>query len=199
MTYPASIPFGREAILKLLQNAGDYEWSVQGFGMLRTYLDYPKRWRLNVWDQRLAVPGVSTVHDHPWHFDSVVVGGIVINQRLDPVPWAKVPLSQRFSVARIKTGEGGGPTGEPPQVVGLIRRKPEVILAGQSYHQQADEIHESMPLDGTVTLNSRDRLPDGEHARVFWPYGETWVDAEPRVASPDEVSRTVGDALKNWF
>lgn len=198
---PMNPPLDRGDLIYLLHNAGDIEWSIQGIGMMRTYFGDDKEWRLNVWDQRLAVPGVSTIHDHPWHFDSMCVGGVVINNRFDKVPMMRVPDSQCYGFMRIKCGPGGGPAGCGMRdgVTGLTRLKPEVILTGETYHQDAHEVHESMPLCGTVTLNKRVRLPDSEHAKVFWPLSSKWVDAEPRAANPGEVQPIARDALRKWF
>jgi len=51
---------------------------------------------------------------------------------------------------------------------------------------------------GTVTLNERTRVGTGEHARVFWPAGEDWVNAKPRQATPREIDRTTELALSVW-
>ena len=59
-------------------------WTVQGFGFLRTYFgppNAPKMYRLNLWDHHFTVPNVSTIHDHPWDFTSVIVAGEFANQR----------------------------------------------------------------------------------------------------------------------
>src|SRR5258708_2352757 len=59
---------------------GGREWSVQGFGMLRTYLDEQHTYRLNIWTDELASPGVSLIHDHPWHFHSWILAGKLTNE-----------------------------------------------------------------------------------------------------------------------
>src|SRR5258708_2442216 len=105
----ASIAFLRPTIAHILRSDPEQRgWSVQGFGMMRTYIgppDNPKEYRLNIWDRELAVPNVSTIHDHPWHFDSIVIGGAFVNQRFH--------FSTDYDRAThvyttIKTGEGGG-------------------------------------------------------------------------------------------
>ena len=79
----AKIPFDvlRATVRDVLEHPYPREWTVQGFGMLRTYLDPDKRFRLNVWHSKLAIPNVSIVHDHPWHFTSWVMGGNFTNVR----------------------------------------------------------------------------------------------------------------------
>jgi len=185
------------------------QWTVQGFGFLRTYFggpDNPKEFRLNVWDSRLSVPNVSTIHDHPWHFDSLIVAGRFSNQRylmvadldeppaLDPVP----SIARHFAYTTIKTGEGGGMEKTPVRYAILKPWAVEPYNPGDTYHQESDEIHETLFTDGCVTLNKRTKVGDGEHARVFWPAGTEWVDAEPRPATPAEVAAVVENALKGF-
>lgn len=176
-------------------------WSVQGFGMMRTYFGPPdnlKEFRLNIWDSRLAVPNVSTIHDHPWHFDSIVIAGQFNNQRYDLVADNSVPSfgEREFAYTTIKTGEGGGPEKSPTRYAILTPFMRENYFPGDRYHQDANEIHETLYKDGCVTLNKRTRVGDGEHARVFWPSGTDWVDAEPRAATPAEIAAITENALK---
>ena len=168
-------------------------WSVQGFGMLRTFFDKDKRWCLNIWDAALAMPNVSTIHDHPWSFDSWIISGEFVNQRFIQYNYN----GELFEYAVIKTGEGGGPDGERGKT--YLRAEPaERYLRGNKYHQDATEIHLSAYEDGTVTLNDRTRVGDDEHAHVFWPAGQEWVDAIPRPATETEVLSTVQKALERW-
>lgn len=198
----------RALVRRILEHPDAHQWSLQGFGMLRTYLDAAKQWRLNIWHSKFAVPGVSVIHDHPWDFTSWVVFGSFTNQRyrqiipaplqfysavnLDMVKRAKI-----FEWMTIKTGEGGSPTSER-EFIALAPQDPERLWSMSTYEQRASEIHASYYEDGTVTLNDRRRLPDGEHARVFWPAGTTWVDAEPREATPDEVYEMTSFALSKF-
>lgn len=203
------VRFLKPLIEGVLRDSDAHDWSIQGFGMLRTYLGPegdPKRFRLNIWDSRFAVPGVSTIHDHPWHFDSIIVAGAFCNVRYD-MKRAETGYeaqgsdrSPTHSYVEIKTGPGGGinPADYPAATI-LVPRRPELYAGGDVYHQDATEIHESLPYDGTVTFNERRRVGDGEHARVFWPYGEKWVDAEPRKATHDEVRNVCRDSLQRWF
>lgn len=173
------------------------DWTVQGFGMLRAYFDKDKRFRLNIWDKALAVPDVSLVHDHPWSFNSWIINGALYNQRFLEQPFIDQEAGTKFDYMTIKTGEGGGPEGEV-HTTRLLLEPTEVYKTGDSYHQEPTEIHFSGYLDGTVTLNDRIRFGDGEHARVFWPHGQSWVDAMPRKATEMEVLTTISKALKAW-
>jgi hypothetical protein len=189
-----------EGVLRDYQN---HSWSIQGFGMIRTYLgpkSDPKRFRLNIWDRRFAVTGVSTIHDHPWHFDSVIVAGAFCNVRYNMNPKIFPERNMTHSYIDIKTGPGGGydPNVLPGTCL-LVAERPEIYAGGDVYHQEASEIHESLPYDGTVTFNERRRVGDGEHARVFWPYGEKWVSAEPREARTEDIHLAIRDSLERWF
>lgn len=170
-------------------------WTVQGFGMLRAYLPYggsAKRFRLNVWNADLAVPNVSVIHDHPWSFDSWIINGRFGNVRFvedyhngDAYDWMK-----------IRTGEEAGKQLAARSRIRLRSLPVEHYTTGDKYHQDADEIHLSAYADGTVTLN--DRVGDTEHARVFWPAGQEWVDAKPREATRKEISEGIHLALELW-
>lgn len=179
-------------IRSVLERAGTYRWTTMGFGMIRTYLDDAKRWRLTVWDDRLQVPGVSTIHDHPWSFTSHVICGTLINQRYR-CEFAEGVASHQFH--RIKTGEGGGPVEHAVDCL-LRPRLCNTWQAGQSYRQELREVHETLYDRGTVTLNDR-TPPTKEHtARVFWPKGQQWVDAMPRSATHKEIVQATQAALE---
>jgi hypothetical protein len=186
----------RSCIKKMLQYSHDYDWSVQGFGMMRTYIegpDYAKQYRLNVWDSALAVPNISVIHDHLWRFKSRIINGQFCNIRYVEDFNNGMP----YDYAVIKTGEGGGPDGERGHI-SLWCMPAEIYNTGDMYQQEPTEIHMSIPADSTVTLNDRTRVGDGEHARVFWPAGREWVDAMPRPATDLEVAEITARALGRW-
>lgn len=184
----------REMVKHILFYPEGYIWSRQGFGMLRTYFGPQQKYRLNVWNKRFARPGVSTIHDHPWDFQSWIMGGSLTNLR-----YAQGMAGPNHHVQSIKTGEGGGPVGYP-SIVFLYPATPcpEFYETGDSYRQKANEIHETFYADGTVTLNERSNRYS-ETARVFWPIGRQWIDAEPRPATPEEVTLATRGALREWF
>lgn len=186
----------REILLRAafaLENWQERAWTVQGFGMIRTYLDEEKRWRLNVWDNALKVPNVSEIHDHPWDFQSWILCGHLANTRFK-LGSPQDPLSLPYQHVQIKTGEGGGPVG-PVDKVYLTTIKPEVYDPGCGYLQNRNEIHITKARSGTVTLNDR-TPPTPEHtANIYWPSGP-WVNAEPRPASKAEVFNAVSLARR---
>lgn len=176
----------------ILEHCEDYEWSLQGLGMLRLYL--APEVRLHVWDSRYVVSGVSQMHTHPWHFHSTVLAGSVTNHRYEETGFA----GSRVCRQRIRCGEGGGLVGEP-EIIELTRVSEEHYKPGDCYHQLASEIHVSEPESGTVTIIRRDFQDDSDHAHVFWPEGAEWVSAEPRRAAEEEVRDICGASLKRWF
>lgn len=176
-----------------LDNWQERAWTVQGFGMIRTYLDDEKRWRLNVWDEALKVPNVSEIHDHPWDFQSWVLCGRLVNTRFTRAG-VEDPLSLPYQHVEIKTGEGGGPTG-PVDVVRLFPNKPENYEAGEGYRQNLNEIHITKARSGTVTLNDRTPPTLEYTANIYWPRGP-WVNAEPRPATKAEVFNAVSLARR---
>jgi|SRR5579864_1247804 len=186
----------RSMVRFILGNAQMYDWTVQGFGMLRTYIpeiEHPKRFRLNMWNSALAVPGVSIMHDHPWDFDSWIINGKFRNVRYVEDHYS----GDDFKYMTIKCGIDGCAMSDPSKM--RLRALPtEHYATGDKYHQDASEIHASYYNNGTVTLN--DRVGDTEHARVFWadePKGY-WVDAKPRLATDEEIQSTVDLALGQW-
>jgi hypothetical protein len=184
--------YTKEVVRGILHTASEFEWSLQGFGMLRLYL--PNGFRLHVWDKRFAVENVSLVHTHPWGFKSTIIAGTVYNTRL-----AREEASPyRFYEQKILCGEGGG-LREEPKEVGLKLMSYETYREGQSYEQESDEIHISIPVDGSVTIIERTFKEDRDHASVFWNVGERFVSAEPREARKYEVEAITGYALKTFF
>jgi hypothetical protein len=87
---------------------------------------------------------------------------------------------------RILCGEGGGVVGEPEPVY-LEEGPMEFYDTGQQYSQQAHEIHNSLPINNTVTLMTREYLDDVDHANVYFRQGGEFGSAEPRPASRAEI------------
>ncbi len=187
--------FARAVAEEVLSKPWNRDWSVQGFGMLRAYFGADKRFRLNIWDSHLAVPLCSIIHDHPWAFDSLILAGEFKNQRYrcenrqDRDQWG---ASHEWQV--IQTGPGGGPDGSHG-FCSLFETATELYGPGDTYSQTPTEVHASYYTDGTITLNDRTRLPDGEHARVFWPVGLEWIDAIPHPATMGDIETVTARAL----
>lgn len=192
------LTFLKPLVANLLQD-DRRSWTVQGFGFLRTYFGpptAPKMYRLNLWDHHFTVPNVSTIHDHPWDFTSVIIAGEFINQRYS-FNEHKTPSAPTHVFATIKTGEGGGLDRSSYGACVLEPLYEGMYEPGDSYGQRANEIHETKFVNGSITLNKR--TGDTEHARVFWPWGTHWVDAMPRPATREEVSDAVANSLRRYF
>lgn len=176
----------------ILRHAGTFKWSLQGLGMLRLYLS--PEVRLHVWDRQSVVSDVSTLHDHPWNFTSYVLAGSIVDVEYDrTLPGSGA--ADAFIQQRIVCGPGGHLAGDPVPV--LLREKScRVYGPGSCYTHLAQDIHESIPCDGTVTLIVRDFVGDRDHANVYYPIQMRWVSAEPRPALPEEVTRITSKALE---
>lgn len=181
-----------ERVKEILEHPLDFEWSIQGLGMLRTYLDPDGVQRLHIWDPVNAVDEVSTIHDHPWDFASEIVSGVVRNQRyVEDLHFGMPHMAQD-----IRCGVDGGLIGEPRRT-GLQSDLLELYTPGQGYSQLAPELHESFPDAGAVTVITRTFHEQCDFAHVFWQ-GERWVSAEPRPATPSEVMHFAGLARHHW-
>jgi hypothetical protein len=181
----------KQLVKKILENATSYEWSLQGLGMLRLYLS--QEVRLHVWDCDFMFPKASTMHTHPWHFSSLIVAG-----ELKQMRYVEDKEGDSFNVATIQCGEGGCLVTEP-ETIKLAARPMEYYREGQTYSELAEEIHESFPTRGTVTLVTRTFTEDRDHAKVYWPKGHVWGSAEPRPATQGEVYAITSHALSRWF
>lgn len=187
------LTFVRPLVRAILEEAEAYPWQYQGFGMLRLYPDGHKT-RLNVWMPSLAKQNVSLIHDHAWNFTSLIVSGVLINQRYE-----EVEIGHHYhNWAKLVPGPEGGLLGEVGKVL-LVPTQTETYVAGQTYSQKLWEIHKTLPKEGTVTINER-IVPKGQkdEATVYWPEGQEWVDAKPRPASPTEIGMMKVAALRWW-
>jgi len=180
-------------VRKVLQHPYDYRWTVQGFGMMRTYLDPDEVHRLHIWDTNCAVPDVSVIHDHPWDFDSRIYSGTVINQRYRFADEVDGLDTAPMRIGRIKTGEGGGLDPASVHDTWLAVPEAEEYLPGDSYHMDRPELHESIPSPGAVTIISRKfyTARDDQFATVCWAAGAEWVTAEPRPATREEIEHFI--------
>jgi len=186
-------------VLEILKDPRDLEWSIQGFGMLRAYLAPDEVYRLHIWDtKQMSVEDVSTVHDHPWDLDSRIISGMLCNQRYGVVGHSPCgSLGEPWKAQRIRTGEGGHPL-EEPQEWWLRRQTLEVYHPGATYHQDAPEIHESIPTRGCVTVVKRTFSRPRDIATSLYKNTPEWVSAEPRPATPQEVEHFCALALDRW-
>lgn len=172
------------------------KWSTQGLGMLRLYLDPEQKFRLHIWDKRLVVADASPLHDHPWHFTSLVVAGNVKQFRFKH--WTYGENRERYNCATIKCGEGAHCTSET-KVVTLSRQPFELYKESQTYSQAKSEIHESLADHGSVTLVERTFVGQRDAAHVYWGGNGPFGTAEPRPATSAEIRAACEYALATWF
>ena len=195
----------RALVKNILKCPLGFKWSVQGLGMLRMYLDDKQRYRLHIWDSSLRVPNVSPIHDHPWHLNSLIVSGVlhqqryIIGDKIHPyvLRYADSYPVENLRMSVIKCGEGAF-TKTDPVVVKALQQGKETYFPGETYAQYKDEVHESMAEDGAVTIVDRTFAEDRESARVFWRGDGGWVDAAPRRATDDEILRVTQKALEGF-
>lgn len=193
---PQRRPDIQAALVKvILEQWRSYKWTVQGFGMVRTKI--ANVGRIHVWDSSLRSPRVSDIHAHPWDLCSRIISGELINQRFRIIRDKSGQLCMPYTHSRIKTGEGGGLTGDVTELW-LDGSPPEFYTAGDLYHQAAAEVHRTIPIDGTVTLLERAMGEPLQETDVYWPRGTAWVSAEPREAQAYETQQSIEYALSRW-
>lgn len=189
-----------EEIVNILVNHRDYEWQVQGFGMLRTYLGGSGEPRLQVWDQRLASWGNNAIHDHPWAFESTIFLGTIFNQRytLEESMWEG---SKEAYWTLIKPGVRGGKlSASPVERCALYREALEIYSMGDVYQQTHRELHITRYLPGTVTLITRTDREEADVATIAW-FGskvDQPVFVNPYPATPELTELIITDALAQW-
>lgn len=188
--------YTRLLVENILSHPMEFDWQVQGLGMMRIYLDASKTHRLHIWDSSLKVPGVSALHNHPWDLTSLVVAGVYKQYRYtDPVANQQ---GEEYNKVTIKCGEGAFCTTEPEKVK-LFQSYLETYKERETYHQSASEIHWACPEDGTVTIVMRTPKADPDHAAVYWRGKGKWVSAEPRQATEEEIVSVCNRSLESWF
>lgn len=182
-----------EYVYRMLQEWERHAWTLQGFGMLRAYVS--KYLRLHVWSSDHRVKDVSSLHDHPWDFESLVVSGTIENTRYRATT-PNTPGASRWQCSTIVCGPNPCSMPSESEPVWLKAEDTEYIHTGETYAQDRLEVHESQFADGTVSLIQRRFYDDTEHARVF--YRDRWVTAEPRPATRDETKAIIEKAMDKW-
>lgn len=169
--------------MAILDNAHNYEWSIQGFGLLRLYIRDVGR--LHIWNSSLRYENVSTVHNHSWDLHSTIIAGKLHNTRYvhdDILGWP-------YHGHRLVTGFDTRHVEDLP-LTKLYALPSEVYLPGDTYSQYATVIHRTDAEDGTVTLMERALDVDGQ-ADIYWPAGTEFGTAKPRIALHGEVEQFV--------
>lgn len=185
-----------DAVIAVLRHPKPFNWTTQGFGMIRCYLDDKQRFRLNIWDYRMRTPGVSLIHDHPWSFTSTIYAGRILNKRYYFSSNSELPFNYYYK--HIVTGPDGDDASEVMECR-LIAQHLETYKPGQSYTQKLTEVHETDAEIGTVTVNDRTPPTNEYTARVFWhKNGHPWMAARPRPSTDEEIAQATWAALEKF-
>lgn len=217
MGYPNPEIISPAHLRSILSRPTDYRWRAHGIGMLRLNLSPDSTdWRINLWHPRLLNDGISTMHTHPWAFDSYILAGELTNKRftrlsdkpagltINPpgqaprMPW-RYPMEQYWE-GRIPCGAHApqdhefGIEGEPCKVW-LQEERPEVYTHGAQYRQAPEEIHDTRAEPGTITIMHRTYYDPSGRASVFWPVGSPWGDAT-RETTEEDILVTCAAALE---
>jgi hypothetical protein len=120
-----------------------------------------------------------------------------MNQRYTKTGPHDSRLAELWQAQLIRTGEGGHPLADT-EAWWLRRQDLETYEPGDTYHQDAPEIHESLPEPGTVTVVKRTFSRQRDIATSLYRDTPAWVSAEPRPATPAEVFHFTRLALARW-
>jgi hypothetical protein len=186
-------------VKKILEQCTSFDWSLQGFGMLRLYLD--DEVRLHVWDSRYRVENVSIIHTHPWNFESFIIAGVMTNRMYAEHPNAMNENNFSHYRQKILTGENAKGV-EPIEPCLLVPSANDTYTEGNRYFQDMQIAHESAYHDGTVSIVSRSNRTENDHAYTYWDKDsgiKGWVSAAPRKATEEEVVDICSYSLDRWF
>ena len=201
----------KETLLDILKNPFNYEWEVQGLGMLRTYLN--KDTRFQIWNKDLIVDGVTDIHTHPWDFISVILQGKITNHIYKEYP-EQVNKSKKYFRCLINTGEDAYV--KEKNEVYLLKCDKKTYTSGNFYIHKKHVPHKITFKDGTVTvLNKFNKNEECEkyikytdnhitvlgqekssEAYTYVKYGNEWISAMPRPAKDYEIYDTIKKALE---
>lgn len=185
---------GRSNVYSILNNWQKIDWSLQGFGMLRCRIN--DRIRIHVWSHELATKNVSSIHTHPWNFESTVMSGFIVNNLFIETKAGKnqeVFASQRIEII---TGTHGKIIDSPVDI-NLEMVLSQKYIAGKSYKMDKQEIHRSVYSNGAVSVMIKEPTKLTT-AYSYFPRNTDWVSAKPRQATFKEVKIGVSQALREW-
>jgi hypothetical protein len=216
----------RALVKAILQRAEHYSWEVPANGRLTLVLE-PNVAVINVFHSKYRVPNSTTIHSHTVDFRSDIVGGVMRQYRY----LRAAADTGRGSAPGMNTdaGDGSAPpltdVGDRPAarryweqeltLDGKLSRDPmecyltesaiETYAAGEFYEITADEIHQSVPEDGTVTLITRQHKTTPASVSTFWPWAPMAPGARPsdkiipKEAGEGVVRDVISLALEKWF
>lgn len=190
-----------ETLLDILKNPFNYEWEVQGFGMMRTYI--AENTRLQIWNSDLVIENVTDIHTHPWDFYSIILQGKIINIKYKECAKSYYK-AKKYNRCLIETGENA-----------YVKESKEVYLrkTGRNayeynrkdckeytdiYTHKKHIPHKIKFVDGTITVLTKTNISEDIHDRkLAYSYvkdGIEWVSAAPRPATKEEIVSTIAKA-----
>lgn len=175
----------RTYVKEILETPLGRLWTTQEFGKMAT--DVTSNARLHIWDRRLLRPEVPAIHSHAFDFKSIVLVGRMRNLRF-------FESNTEDAFNRILVPGSGEVTRAWLQELPM-----EVYGEQVQYKQKAEEIHQSMPDDGTITLVEWLYDESPRPMTVYWRGRLPWNDAKPRQATDEEIVSVAKRALDLWF
>ena len=184
----------KDELLTIFDNAHNQSqpWMIQGLGMLQLKLDDTRNRRLHVWDSRYEIPDHTEIHNHPWDFKSTVLNGAIFNTTYSVREFGWTKTHKRIT---IKCGPDACIPSEPVDV-GLRFFAENTYKKGKSYKMEKSRPHSTWQAPGTITLIERSNHDPENKADIFYPIGGSWVSAEFRKATKEEINDILSEARK---
>lgn len=175
-------------VSKILDGAHNFKWSIRGSG--RTLrLDLNENTCLHIWNNELAIKGVSIIHDHPWNLESMVICG-----NMENYVYREGNKGRPYLKQKMRVGYDGGLSGQRENCFLNVVKK-QVVIAGEIYTQSHKEIHEGFPLTGTITIVNREFVKD-YIPTVYWKATDNIIDNRPKIAKVTEMYDYIDEARK---
>lgn len=184
-----------EIVKQVMENPFNYEWELQGFGMLRTYID--KDTRLQIWLKDFIVPNVTDIHTHPWDFQSFIYQGQIRNNIFSEYGLQNSVQGEWFQCDKclILTGEHA-----------YVKERNIIILKpngsfdyfrGDTYFHEKNIPHRIDFIDGTITILTKSNIHEDSLAYSYVKgFNNEWVSAAPRIATKEEIQTFIDAASK---
>lgn len=180
-----------DIVKKILNNPLDYEWELQGFGMLRTYID--KDTRMQIWLNSFIIQDVTDIHTHPWDFTSYIYQGRISNFIFKEESGDFNTKKTFYDKCYILTGKDAYVKSK--EKVNLTRTKICTYLKGETYVHSKVVPHRIDFIDGTITILTKMNKEKQSFAYSYVKSGREWVSAAPRPATKKEILTFI-DAAK---
>jgi len=170
-------------VKRVLEEYKNYDWIIQGAGLLRTYLDGEGAFRLHLWSPDIKIPGLEYIHTHRWDFVSRVIAGKLTN-----VHYADHPHPDGEFVKEAITPDGvviGF-----PERCRLERYARRTHNAGDQYYEQAEVVHTVRLTEKCITVIHR-RNFHNKPVYSFRHINEGWANAKARPASKIDLEHYI--------